>query len=411
MARKRSTNGSGCFRPYKYGGFEYRLQHGYKSNGNPNILTTLGKTKTECKEKMKKKLEGFTPFLCSFENCSKMSLAELCYKHLGEHLSEKDRLKAKSADRRESTIRNQIEKYPIGKLQVTAITFQDIDRHIEGLISNSGLSLSSIQKTFDVINSSYNWAISQQMLVTNPCNPVKDKIIHRFSSLKKKHTTDSVIIVLSDEEIEKLKSEAVKVDKNGKLVYQYGYGALFILATGIRSGEYCALRLSDWNRKTHTLLITKTRGISKNRNAKGDEPKYTARENVVKNYHAREIVLSQEAEALLEIICKNTHAVNPDDYIQINSDGNPTEPSRFGSDISTIYRRAGLGKEISGVHVLRRTFATIAHENGASTLDIAAYLGDEEQTVIKYYIATRKRIRVGDQTKNVVPLPVHRLGK
>lgn len=68
-------------------------------------------------------------------------------------------------------------------------------------------------------------------------------------------------------------------------------------------------------------------------------------------------------------------------------------------------------KDVSGVHILRRTYATIAHENGASTLDIAAYLGDDEKTVIKHYIATRKRIRVGNQTRNVVPLPKHRLEK
>ena len=408
---KRSTNGSGCYRPYKYGGYEYRLQHGYKQNGKPNILTTLGKTKTECREKMKKKLEQITSVPLSIEDCSKITLTELCYKHLNEHLSEKDRLKGKSADRREGTIRNQIEKYPIGKLQVAAVTFQDVNRHIEGLINDSGLSLSSIEKAFDVINSAYNWAISQQMLMVNPCNPIKDKLKHRFSNLEDKHSTDSDIIVLSDEEIEKLKSEAAKLDERGKPIYQYGPGTLFILATALRSIEYCALRLSDWDREAHTISITKTRGISKDRNAKYSEPVYTARENIVKNNHARELVLSEEAEKLLKEICKNSGATNPDDYVQINSEGKPTEPSRFGTDINKIYKNAGLGKDVSGVHILRRTYATIAHENGASTLDIAAYLGDDEKTVIKHYIATRKRIRVGNQTRNVVPLPKHRLEK
>ena len=55
--------------------------------------------------------------------------------------------------------------------------------------------------------------------------------------------------------------------------------------------------------------------------------------------------------------------------------------------------------------MLRRTFATKAYEAGASTLAIAAYLGDTEQTVTHYYISTRKRIRIGNKTINIIPLP------
>ncbi len=401
---KRATNGAGCFRPYKKDMFEYRVQYGTKSNGKPRIVNVTGKTKKECKDKMKEKLEKLDGPVC-IEDCSKITLTELCYKHFNADLTETEKLKDTGADRREVTIKNQVAKYDIGKLQVMAITPQDVYQHIEYLIANTKLKVSSIQKAFYVINSAYNWAISQQMISVNPCTPVKEKITYRFKNLKDKHSTDSDIIVLSDEEIALFRAEATKLNKNSKPLYQYGLGALFILEVAIRSGEYSALRLDRYNETTHTLAVTMTRKRVRDRNAGEGEKKTKIVEGIVKNYHAREIVLSEEAERLLKAIIKNTKATNPNDYIQINSRGGPTEPTRLWNDFNIIYRKIGLDKGITGAHVLRRTFATKAYEAGASTLAIAAYLGDTEQTVTHYYISTRKRIRIGNKTINIIPLP------
>lgn len=400
---KRATNGAGCFRQYK-DGFEYRIQKGYKSNGKPNIINTTGKTKKECREKMQKKLEQLA-LLPSSKDCLKMTLSELCKKHIEYDSKKIENLEDTSHSRRGVTARNQIDKYDIGKLQVTAITPMDIDRHIEWLISNTSLSLSSIEKTFHAINGAYKWAIAQQMLYFNPCDAVKDKFRHRIKKLAARYDTDAEILVLSDEEVEILKKQATKTYKNGKPVYEYGLGGLFLNETALRCGEYCALRVSDWHRNTHTLLITKTRHRVENFECKENEPKYILTEGPVKNYHVREIVLSEEAERLLEQICKNSGATNPDDYIQVNRRGKPTEPTKFIQSINNIFRKAGLDEGISGSHVFRRSYATRAHNKKADSIDIAAYLGDTEQTVIKHYIATGKKIRIGDKTQNVIPIP------
>lgn len=95
------------------------------------------------------------------EYLKKATLTKLCELHLQEHMNQKDRLKPKSTDRREGTIRNQIEKYPIGRLQVLSVTPQDINGHIERLLRDEKLAVSSIEKVFDVINAAYKWAICE----------------------------------------------------------------------------------------------------------------------------------------------------------------------------------------------------------------------------------------------------------
>ena len=68
-----------------------------------------------------------------------------------------------------------IAKYIIGSLQVQSITSKDFEDHIEVLINENHLSVSSIKKTLDVINSAFEWAISQKILFENPCTPVMKK--------------------------------------------------------------------------------------------------------------------------------------------------------------------------------------------------------------------------------------------
>ena len=89
-------------------------------------------------------MDALNKFQNNINNIYKDTLTTLCKKHLASDISHKHMLKPKAADRRESTINNQIAKYPIGCLQVQSVTSQDFENHIEGLISESKLSISSI---------------------------------------------------------------------------------------------------------------------------------------------------------------------------------------------------------------------------------------------------------------------------
>lgn len=408
----RAKNGAGCMKKdKKTGRYRFQKQFGHNPDGRPRLLVVTGKTEKECRKKMEAKMEIAKAPPLNANLCKKMTLTDLCYRHFKAHLAEEDRLKPKSADRRESTIRNQVEKYPIGNLQVSSITSFDVDSHIEDLIKAKKLSVSSIQKAYDVINSAYKWAISQQLLRYNPCTAVHDKITHRFTNIEAKRSTVEEIRVLSSEEIVVFKNEANKLCRNGKPKYRIGLAAQLLLATGLRVGELCALLWSDWDRDAHTLSITKTRFTAKDRNAAAGETVYKAMEGIVKNCHWREISLSPEAEELLTKIFAISGKTSPEDYIVLNRSFNPTCPTRFINALNLLFRNSGLSEDIvihediSGAHIFRRTCATLMADAGIPTLKIAAYLGDLESTIIKHYIATSKKIKVGNKTKNIVPYP------
>ena len=63
---------------------------------------------------------------------------------------------------------------------------QDIHNHIEMLLKENKVAVSSVGKAFDVLNAAYKWAQSRQYLYTNPCDPVKDTIKNRLKNLQKR---------------------------------------------------------------------------------------------------------------------------------------------------------------------------------------------------------------------------------
>lgn len=73
--------------------------------------------------------------------------------------------------------------------------------------------------------------------------------------------------------------------------------------------------------------------------------------------------------------------------------------------MATVFRNAGLTDLKGGLHIFRRTFATRMYDNGARVKGIAAYIGDLESTMERYYIAVRKKIWEDGMTEQAVMVP------
>ena len=149
------NNGEGTFVTLAPNKIVHKICIGKNSSGKPKFLSVTGTTKADCKRKMKARLDALNKSQNDINNIYKDTLTTLCQKHLASDISHKHMLKPKAADRRESTINNQIAKYIIGSLQVQSITSKDFEDHIEVLINENHLSVSSIKKTLDVINSAF----------------------------------------------------------------------------------------------------------------------------------------------------------------------------------------------------------------------------------------------------------------
>lgn len=400
-------NGEGSFIHLPSGKVRMRKQHGVLSNGKQRIITVTGTSETDCIRKMKAKIENDAGVAMSDENVKRLTLTDLCTNHFKQHLSEKNRLKPKAADRRESTIRNQIAKYPIGHMQAVNITSLDIENHIEMLIRDSGLSVSSIKKTLDVINSAYKWAVAKGVIANNPCVPVLESIKTRLSNLEKRNSSDGVVNVLSDDQIRLINNQVNRLVNSAIHTRLLGLSVSLLIETGMRSGELCALRWKDWDADTHTLSIDKTRNVAKDRSVSVSS--YKTNENEVKNYHARTIDLSDKAQSILTEMKRITVKDDDDDYILVNRSNNPTNPSNFGRNINVFYEQVGLPEEITGAHILRRTCATNMHYDGCLLEDIAAYLGDTPETIVRHYISLTKKVVSNGRVKNVVQLPQRKM--
>lgn len=403
--KKRGARGNGTFIERKDGSFIYRKSQGLNPNGKRKYISVVGETKAVCVKRMKEKEETLKRQKKMISLSGIDTVEELCQRHLEYQVQNKE-LKPKSIDRREDTIRNQIGKYPLGQMQIQAVTPADIDNHINTLIATD-LSVSTIKKSLDVLNAAYEWAVVRAELGFNPVLQIKRSIQKRLSKLGAKSASDADVIVLSREEEELFLKEALRTNDNtGKYKYAGGlYGAL-LLHTGMRTGEMISLRWKDYDAKNGLLTINKSTSMTRNRNSENDDnsKKYIAVQGTTKNQKARVIKVSEEAVMDLKRISE----VNPgkkDELICRTKTGKQYTATMLEHCMGTIYKHIPFITKVSGLHIFRRTFATRMYEAGADTKEIAAYIGDLESTTMQYYIAARKKMVVGNEIRQVVPLP------
>lgn len=395
----RRDNGEGSFNEMKSGSLRYRKTA--KIEGTVYKLQVTGRTKAECKAKMKALEDSKKMNITVAGNT--ITLAELCKKHLQYQIQQKIKVRPKTIDRDECTIRNQIEKYDIGTFQAQSICPYEISEHIDILLMQN--SHSTAIKAYNIINSTYRWAILHKILFENPCATVHDSIVAKMKKKEAKKRYYGQVSVLSKREVEILKKEALKTDDEGNYLYNgLGLMTIFTLEVGIRGGETCALRWKDYHSDTKSMDISRSRSVAKNRPDGGSH--YLPFDDVLKNYKRRELLLSDEAVDMIEKAKRTRGKVMPDDYIFINSNGNPYNSSTFSKRINTIYSNCGFSDSyITGTHILRRTFATNKYEEGADVESIAAYIGDSVQTVNEKYINHCNNVLVEGRVKNLVPLP------
>lgn len=404
----RRRNGEGTIIKLPSGKYRMKKQVGFLSNGKPRVFTVTGISAKDCINKMLKKeseFENENPLQADESNIKKIILTDLCIQHLKYDISI-DALKPSSSNRREDTIRNQIDRYPIGNYQAATITPQDIVNHVESLIKEGRVSISSIEKAVNVINAAYKWAKNQGFVISNPCVPVWDRIKSRIDKMKVKNSSDGVVVVLSEQQVEMLEAYAKKEKEFGKnYKYRSLLGMILLVHTGMRVGELCALRWKDYDEKNGVLTISKTRNVIRVQDKNSGINKYVSNENSVKNYHARTIALKPEAIAVLDEMRNVTDHKNPEDYILLNQRNHPTTPRLYDKRINENFAAAGLPSDVSGAHIFRRTLATKMYKDGARVEDIAAYLGDRPETILAHYISLTQRIISDGEVINVVRFP------
>ncbi|MCR5418572.1 MAG: site-specific integrase, partial [Lachnospiraceae bacterium] len=353
--KKRGARGNGTFIERKDGSFIYRKSMGFNPNGKRRYVSVVGETKAICVRRMKEKEEKIKREKNRYCLNDTVTVQQLCQRHLEFQIGNNE-LKPKSVDRREDTIRNQIGKYPIGNMQIQAIRPADVDNHISSLIS-AGLSVSTIKKSLDVLNAAYEWAVVRAELEYNPVHQIKRSIRKRLSKLETKAEVDADVVVLSQEEEGRFLQMAYRRNvNNGRYKYAGGPYGSFLLHTGMRTGEMISLRWKDYDAENGLLTINKSTSMTRNRGSGDGSKKYIPVQGSTKNQKARVINLSKEAVQDLDRIAK----ANPgkkDELICRTRTGKQYSATMLEHCMATIYKHSDFVTQVSGLHILRRTFA------------------------------------------------------
>lgn len=403
--QKRNAKGEGSFKVNADGTVTHRKHVGYKANGNRKIITVTAKSRPACIKEMRKKEDEWKELQKRHEFSDVITVEELCMMHLQYQVDHKE-LKPKSIDRRECTIEKHIGEYDLGKMQLHAVKAGDIDSHIKRLIKEDKLSYSSIEKVLDVLNAAFTWAKIMEKWDNNPVEKIKPSLVKKISKMQNKSSEEADVIVLSEEECELFEAEALALDeRTGKYKYSAGVYGVLLLHSGMRCGEMLALRWKDIDFENGLLKIEKSQSMAKNRDRKDGDNKYVAVEGTTKNEKARELRLTKEALDALKIIKTQNDNNSENDFICITKTGKVNTATNLEHRMAVIFKNAGLSEYTGSLHIFRRTFATKMYEDGARVEDIAAYIGDLVSTTEKYYIAIRKKAKIGDKTKHIVEIP------
>lgn len=242
---KRRPNGEGMIRQKKNGQWEGRIVVGHKSDGKPIYRYIYAKTQKELIEKLHQKIDIYRD--AELNENSNMTLGEWLDIWIEQYMR---------GTVRDSTLKgyqNHIEAYikpNLGHKQITFITTADVQRMYNKLkkqgrvnehpIYKHELSDSMVVDIHRVLHKAIKTAVREHLIPINPTEKtVRPKIIKKDMQ------------VLTDEQLDKF----LKVIDTEELWSDFFYTEL---TTGLRRGEICGLKWTDFDEATGRLNINRS---------------------------------------------------------------------------------------------------------------------------------------------------------
>ncbi|MGF6375142.1 integrase [Clostridiales Family XIII bacterium PM5-7] len=293
-----------------------------------------------------------------------------------------ENLKPQAYRRIESTMETHI--IPMyGSKIISQLTAEDINRNLQ-YAYEQGKSHSTIKKIFDGYKNLFKFATRIRRDIEIYEDPTIGASMIPERSFQKKE-----VKWFEPDDIKRFAEEASRRNAAGELIHKYGEVFLFLMTTGLREGEVCALKKSDVNLKEKMLTVDKGINTIVSKMPDGTN-KYTIEVTTPKTRNSIRVVpLMEESEKYAKSIMKDF----PDSDLFIHTkDGNIVRPDTLYKQFNKILDSAGLDKR--GMHTLRHTYVTALFENGVEINTIAAIIGDTEETVKKTYLHLSKATKI-----------------
>ena len=248
---------------------------------------------------------------------------------------------------------NHIKPY-IGKKTLTSVTTTDIQRLYnklkrEGRIASrekygEGLAGSTVRSVHMLLHEAMDGAVKEGLIPFNPTEA---------ATIPKNEKTEKTILLES--QIETF-MQALEGDE---IWHDFFYTAIM---TGMRRGEICGLKWSDFNEENGTLHIQRSVRYARGIYIVGETKTSEGNRKIVLPSSVAELLKERRKTALTEWIF-------PKPYYPEH----PMNPSSAYTQLKNLLHRAGLPD--MRFHDLRHTFATHAASNGIDPKTLASLLG------------------------------------
>ncbi len=345
---KRRPSGDGMVRQKKKGQWEGRIVVGHKENGNPIFRYVYAKTQKELLQKLHQKIDEYKNAELTEE--SSMTLGEWLDNWLNDFLP--GTIRQTTLDGYRRNIKNYI-KPNLGDAKLAFITTNNIQKMYNKLKKNGRIKChsdygyeladSTVIKIHTTLHSAMEAAVKNHLIQKNPTDGTK---------LPKKKQPS--LRILNDAEIDTL----MKAIEDNKIWGDFFYTEL---TTGLRRGEICGLKWTDFDDKNSTLHINRTIHMQKGGKIYEGEPKT--------GKGKRKIILPQSTADILKKRARISEWIFPDIYDPTK----PVKPSSAYYRMKIILKKAGLPS--IRFHDLRHTFATHALVSGVDVKTLSEILG------------------------------------
>ncbi|WP_165046307.1 site-specific integrase [Adlercreutzia sp. ZJ138] len=222
-------------------------------------------------------------------------------------------------------------------------------------MSDDSYAPKTISKCFRLLKQALNYAVSLDLLSKNPCN---------FCKPPKR--VKAPINALSREERSRMLDLARHAQPGALAV-----AIEIMLTTGMRRGEVCALRWSDFDESKRTITVSHALGSGEG-GFYLKEPKAGRSRIIPLTEHTYNLLKGMQDD--LKWMCNKLKLRLENAYIlgTLESESRPYNPTQIGKDFSAFCKMNGFDCTL---HDLRHTFATFMIAEGADVRTVSDYLG------------------------------------
>ena len=243
---------------------------------------------------------------------------------------------------------------------------------------NKGYAFTTSKKAYSLLKMFFKQLYQEGAIPNNPMAMIDMTKKDNYLAAQNKESKPQcdLVVVFTNEELEKIKAEAFKCFANGKPVYQQSAAYFLMLNTGLRAGELCGIINSDIDLENRVIHLQ--RGV--------------------KEVHVRD---GLEYVAKLEVKVGKLKSKTSKRDVPFTNPRNMR--NRFYRILDAI------GMEHKGLHTFRHTFATrlingVKQPDGSvkalSVKQVAELLGHTTSEITEIYYVKRDTSRLTGLTDN-----------